>query len=335
MKTEEFSYDLPKELIAQTPLAVRHNSRLLVFDRIMKTIQHKKFTELIEFLTDGDILVINKTKVIPARIFANKETGGKVEVLLLKKINEYQWQSLVGGKRIFPGKKLLFPNGVNAEVKYDLGGSERVIEFNRPIADELDEIGQMPLPPYIHERLKDSTRYQTVYAEKTGSAAAPTAGLHFTDEVFRQLKEKGVQTAEITLHVGLDTFAPVTEENIEDHIIHSEWCEIDMINAEKINNAKAGRKKIIAVGTTTVRTLESAACENGVKPFSGSTNLFITPGYHFKVVDCMLTNFHLPQSTLLMLVSAFAGKENIMKCYKEAIQERYRFYSFGDAMFII
>lgn len=335
MKTEEFYYNLPKELIAQTPLPIRHASRLLVFDRKKNSITHSKFSDLKKFLNEGDLLVINKTRVIPARLFAHKKTGGKVEVLLLKQINITQWEVLVGGKRIFRGKELSFSNNLSCRILEELEGSRRIIEFNQPVEEFLEEIGEMPLPPYIHERLDDQERYQTIYAEETGSAAAPTAGLHFTRELIQELKNNGINFAEITLHVGLDTFAPVTEENIEDHLIHSEWCEIDVENAEKINATKSENKRVIAVGTTSVRTLESAAADERTKAISGPTTLFIYPGYQYQIVDGLITNFHLPQSTLLMLVSAFAGKENVMRCYEEAIKERYRFYSFGDAMLIL
>ncbi|HUV15116.1 MAG TPA: tRNA preQ1(34) S-adenosylmethionine ribosyltransferase-isomerase QueA [Pelolinea sp.] len=334
MKTEDFYYHLPEELIAQTPLPVRHDSRLLVFHRKDQTIDHSQFKNISQYVTHGDLLVINKTKVIPARLFAKKETGGKVEVLLLRDLGDNQWEILVGGKRVNKGIVLYFPKNIRGVIREDLAASKRIIEFDKTIKPYLGEIGQMPLPPYIHKRLENPERYQTIYAEKSGSAAAPTAGLHFTNEIIQQLKEKGINFAEITLHVGLDTFAPVTEEKIEDHVIHTEWCEIDQINADKINLAKKNNHRIIAVGTTSVRTLESAVEKNLVVPYSGPTSLFIIPGYQFKIVDSIITNFHLPESTLIMLISAFAGKENVMKCYEEAIREKYRFYSFGDAMLI-
>lgn len=335
MKTEEFNYHLPKELIAQTPLPVRHASRLLVFERKTGTITHSRFSDIGDFLHVGDLLVINKTRVFPGRLIGSKESGGKAEVLLLKRINEIQWEVLVGGKRIGKGKLVYFPEKIIGKIIEELDGSNRIIEFNQPIDDVLDKIGEMPLPPYIHEHLNDSERYQTVFAKQLGSAAAPTAGLHFTTEIINSLKERGIDFTEITLHVGLDTFAPVTEDVIEEHKIHSEWCQVDEIASARINQAKMSGKRVIAVGTTSVRTLESAASENFVKAISGSTNLFIYPGYRFKAVDCMITNFHLPQSTLLMLVSAFMGKENALRCYAEAIEKRYRFYSFGDAMLIL
>lgn len=335
MKTEEFNYHLPKELIAQTPLAVRHASRLLVYDRASGKISHSNFLEIQQFLRNDDLLVINKTRVIPGRLSAWKDTGGKVEVLLLKRIDDTRWEVLVGGKRIQLGKKLTFPQDIQGEIVEVLEGSKRIVQFNQPVDDVLKQIGEMPLPPYIHERLSDPERYQTVFSQQLGSAAAPTAGLHFTNELMEKLNSQGIDFAEITLHVGLDTFAPVTEDIVEEHKIHTEWCQIDEGTAEKINRAKSKRQRVIAVGTTSVRTLESAADDVGVKAISGPTGLFIYPGYEFKVVDCMITNFHLPQSTLLMLVSAFMGGDNVMRCYEEAIKERYRFYSFGDAILIL
>lgn len=335
MKTEDFNYYLPKQLIAQTPLHVRHASRLLVFDRATGEITHSQFSKIHQFLRKGDLLVINKTRVFPGRLFARKDTGGKVEVLLLKRNSDTRWEVLVGGKRIQRGKRLTFPQNIQGEIVDVLEGSKRIIEFNQPVDEVLPQIGEMPLPPYIHERLQDPERYQTVFSKQLGSAAAPTAGLHFTKESMEELIQQDIDFVEITLHVGLDTFAPVTEEIVEEHKIHTEWCEVEENAAEKINQAKLKGQRVIAVGTTSVRTLESAAYEGGVKPISGPTGLFIYPGYQFKVVDCMVTNFHLPQSSLLMLVSAFMGRENVMRCYEEAIRERYRFYSFGDAMLII
>ena len=335
MKTEDFNYHLPRVLIAQTPLPVRHASRLLVYDRATGDITHSKFSEIHQFLRRGDLFVINKTRVIPGRLYAWKDTGGKAEVLLLKRNSDTRWDVLVGGKRIQQGKRLTFPQNIQGEIIEVLEGSKRIIEFDQPVDNVLDQIGEMPLPPYIHERLQDPERYQTVFNEQLGSAAAPTAGLHFTKELMEELKNQGNDFAEITLHVGLDTFAPVTEENVEEHKIHTEWCEVSEDTAGKINQTKSRGQRVIAVGTTSVRTLESAAFEGGVKPISGPTGLFIYPGYQFEVVDCMVTNFHLPQSSLLMLVSAFMGRENVMRCYEEAISERYRFYSFGDAMLII
>ena len=335
MKTEEFNYHLPQELIAQVPLEHRQDSRLLVYDRLHDRITHSIFRDLKTFLLPGDMLVINKTKVIPARLFANKKSGGKVEVLLLKKLSNLEWEVLVGGKKVIQGVELALSEEISGVVSMDMEGSKRIIQFSVPIEEHFRKHGQMPLPPYIHERLNDPDRYQTVYAQYSGSAAAPTAGLHFTKEIMEELNEFGVQFADITLHVGLDTFAPVTEEEVETHKIHTEWCEINQQNADVINNAKKHGGRIIAVGTTSVRTLESAGIRNGVKPICGPTGIFIYPGYQFKVVDGMITNFHLPKSTLIMLVSAFAGKENIFRCYQEAINQKYRFFSFGDAMLIL
>lgn len=338
MKTKDFYYDLPPELIAQVPLKTRHDSRMLVYSRNDDRITHSQFKRLREYLNPGDVLVLNKTRVIPARLFAHKSTGGKVEVLLLKKLEQNQWEVLVGGKRVTTGKQLTFEGEIRGEVIEELEGAKRVIEFNQPVGPHLKEMGQMPLPPYIHVPLKDPDRYQTVYAKIDGSAAAPTAGLHFTEELMNELRDYGVIFAEIILHVGLDTFAPIMEDEIEEHKIHTEWCQISPEEAAKINLAKDENRRVIAVGTTSVRTLESAAQANGedyrIQPFADTTALFIYPGYEYKVVDAIITNFHLPKSTLLMLVSAFMGLENVRKCYQKAIQEKYRFYSFGDAMLI-
>jgi len=334
VRTSQFDYHLPKELVAQSPLDNRHDSRLLVFDRQSNCIHHAAFLDLRKFLNPGDLLVINNTRVIPARIYARKESGGVVEVLLLKKIDMTTWQVLIGGKNVSKGKILFFKEGLEGAIIEALEGANRIIQFNQPIDALLHDIGIMPLPPYIHKKLENPERYQTIYAQNPGSAAAPTAGLHFTKFSMQNLRAHGINFAEITLHVGLDTFLPVTEENIEDHTIHSEWCEVTPESAELINKTRNLGKRIVAVGTTTARTLESAAVDGIVKPYSNSTCLFITPGYRFQIIDAMLTNFHLPQSTLLMMVSAFAGLENVMKCYREAIDLRYRFYSFGDAMLI-
>lgn len=339
MKTSQFDYDLPPERIAQTPLEPRHDSRMLVIDRAAGELFDRKFTDLGEFLQEGDLLVINKTKVIPARIMAMKPSGGKVEILLLRQKRKDVWECLVGGKRVNAGITLQIPNGPGVEVLENLEGSRRIIQFNESVDAYLTSIGEMPLPPYIHEPLKDQNRYQTVYAETSGSAAAPTAGLHFTEEIISGLKAKGVKFCEITLHVGLDTFAPVTEEHPEEHIIHSEWCELTPESAEMINQTHQNGGRIIAVGTTSVRTLESASrnakAGEVVAAIQGDTNLFIVPGYKFQVVDALITNFHLPRSTLLMLVSAFAGQDLILKAYQHAIAQEYRFYSFGDASLIL
>jgi len=335
VKTEAFDYDLPQELIAQKPLKVRHESRLLVYDRKTDKISHTWFKQISRFVSSGDILVVNRTRVIPARIFGKKTTGGKAEVLLLRKISEKTWEVLVGGKGLSEGKKIHFPGGLQAVIIQELSASKRIIEFNQHVEEQLNEIGHTPIPPYIHEELEDPERYQTIFARVPGSAAAPTAGLHFTESVTSDLQKKGASIEEITLHVGLDTFAPVTENRVEDHQIHSEWCEVSEITAERINRAVGQGSKIFSVGTTSARTLETAATEGGVRAYQGDTDLFIFPGYQFRVVDCLLTNFHLPRSSLLMMVSAFAGLENIMRCYREAVEKQYRFYSFGDAMLIL
>jgi S-adenosylmethionine:tRNA ribosyltransferase-isomerase len=338
MKTADFDYLLPPERIAQTPLEPRHSSRLLVLDRAMDSLVHKTFWEIGEFLRPGDLLVLNQTRVIKARIFARKETGGRVELLLLNRRSETTWEVLAGGKGVKVGRRLTLEDGPEVEILEELEGSRRVVNFAEPVEPYLESHGQMPLPPYIHERLADPERYQTVYARESGSAAAPTAGLHFTPELIGKLKGQGNGFAYLTLHVGLDTFAPVTEEDPAEHVIHTEWCELGVEAAEQINRAHRDGGRIIAVGTTSVRTLESAASDakqgEVVAPFSGPTSLFILPGYPFKVVDAMVTNFHLPKSTLLMLVSAFAGRERILAVYREAIRLEYRFYSFGDAMLI-
>lgn len=339
MKTEDFNYHLPEERIAQTPIEPRHNARLFVYDRKNDEVHHKQFFNIIDYIKPNDLIVINQTKVLPARIFAQKETGGKVEILLLKQTAVNTWECLVGGKRVTKGKKLILENGPDIEVLEELEASKRLIRFMEPVEPYLNLIGQMPLPPYIHAKLNDPERYQTVYAKNIGSAAAPTAGLHFTSELMEQLKQHGVNFCEVTLHVGLDTFAPVNEDDPTEHKIHSEWCEVSLESANLINRTAKEGGRIIAIGTTSVRTLESAALnavgDDRVGVFSGPTELFILPGYQFKVVDIMVTNFHLPKSTLLMLVSAFVGREKMLSLYEQAIKEKYRFYSFGDATLII
>ena len=339
MKVSEFDYDLPEELIAQVPIKKRDESRLMVLDRKNKTIEHKKFKDIIEYLEPGDVLVRNNTKVLPARLYGRKETGAKVEFLLLNNIEGDIWECIVRpGNKLHSGAKVIFGEGIlKAEVIDTMEGGTRKVKFSYSgIFNEiLDKIGLMPLPPYIHESLKDNDRYQTVYAKYEGSAAAPTAGLHFTDELLKKLEEKGVIIANVTLHVGIGTFRPVKEENVEEHKMHTEHFYIKKEDAEKINNAKTKGKRVIAVGTTSCRVLETIADENGmVKETEGDTGIYIYPGYKFKCLDGLITNFHLPQSTLLMLVSALAGKEYIMEAYKEAVKEKYRFFSFGDAMFI-
>ncbi len=339
MRTSDFDYHLPLERIAQTPIEPRHNSRLLVMHRDTDELIDAHFYEIGKYLDPGDLLVINQTRVIPARLFARKPTGGRVELLLLKQIEPEVWEALVGGKGLRKGVHVRVENGPEVEIIDELNGSERVIHFLQPVEQMLPQIGEMPLPPYIHERLTNPERYQTVYAVETGSAAAPTAGLHFTPQLMETLKAQGINFARVTLHVGLDTFAPVTEDDPQTHKIHTEWCELTAETAEIINKTRDAGKKVIAVGTTSVRTLESAASasriEGRVAPYRGSTGLFILPGYPFKAVDAMITNFHLPKSTLLMLVSAFAGREKMLKTYQTAIEREYRFYSFGDAMLIL
>ena len=338
MKTSDFEYFLPIDKIAQIPIEPRDASRLMVLDRMSETIAHLKFTDICKFLHAGDVIVINTTRVIPARLFGHKESGGKVEILLLHHLHHFDWEALVGGKHVPLGSNVHFSDGVTAQIIRNLGGARRVVHFSKPVNEIMQTIGLIPLPPYIHKDLKDKERYQTVYSFKEGSSAAPTAGLHFTKELLRTIENLDVAIVELTLHIGLDTFAPVNEENIEDHQIHRELCELNSKAAEVINKAHASGGKVIAIGTTSVRTLETAADVKNpgfVKPFCGETSLFITPGYHFHVVDAMVTNFHLPKSTLLMLVSAFAGREFVMKSYQEAISNNYRFYSFGDAMLIL
>lgn len=338
MKTSQFDYHLPGRLIAQTPVEPRDRSRLLIVDRKHDRVEHSFFYRIGDYLHPGDLLVVNRTRVIPARIFAKKPSGGKVEILLLRKENDVTWEVLIGGKKVKINSPLKIADNLFATPVKDLGFSRRRVCFNQPVEEYLMEYGQVPLPPYIHQKLSDPERYQTVYGDRIGSAAAPTAGLHFTAHLLENLTKQGINIAEVTLHVGLDTFLPVDEENAEDHIIHSEWCEINEETANQINIAHREKRRIIAVGTTSVRTLESAASREKdgriVKPFRGMTNLFILPGFNFSVVDAMITNFHLPKSTLLMMVSAFASWEKIRKWYEIAIQEEYRFYSFGDAMFI-
>jgi len=342
MKTSDFDYYLPEELIAQTPIEPRDHSRLLVYSRKNKTIEHKHFYDIIDYLTPNDVLVVNNTRVIPARIYGKKEgTGAKVEVLLLKRLNLNEYECLIKpAKRFKVGTNVIFSESLNASITGDLpdiGG--RTIKFypqNSTLEAELEKLGEMPLPPYIHKKLENQERYQTVYSKIKGSSAAPTAGLHFTPELLEKIKEKGVQVIEVLLNVGLGTFRPVSEENIEKHHMHSEYIEISEDTAKKLNDAKKQGKRIIAVGTTSVRTLESAADEKGViRPVKEETNIFIFPGYKFKFVDSLITNFHLPKSTLLMLVSALAGREEMLNVYNTAVKEKYRFFSFGDSMFII
>ena len=339
MKVSDFDYELPEELIAQTPIEKRDESRLMVLDREKQTIEHRKFKDIIEYLKPGDVLVRNNTKVIPARIYGKKETGANVEFLLLNNIEGDIWECIVRpGNKLHIGTKVIFGDGLlKAEILEIMEGGTRKVKFyyDGIFNEILDKIGLMPLPPYIHEELKEKDRYQTVYAKYEGSAAAPTAGLHFTEELFEDLRKKGVEIANVTLHVGIGTFRPVKEETVEEHKMHTEHFYIKKEDVEKINNAKKEGRRVIAVGTTSCRVLESIADENGfVKETEEDTGIFIYPGYKFKCIDGLITNFHLPQSTLLMLVSALAGKDYIMRAYKEAVKEKYRFFSFGDAMVI-
>jgi S-adenosylmethionine:tRNA ribosyltransferase-isomerase len=363
MNVSDFDYDLPPELIAQTPLEPRDASRLLVLDRTTGGVLHRQFRDLPSFLRPGDLLVMNETRVLQARLKARKLTGGAVELLLLRRLRPLTWEVLVGGKSVYLGAHLDVegqPN-LSAIVMEELEGPRRVIQFSEPITPLLDAVGQPPLPPYIREPLADRERYQTVYARTPGSAAAPTAGLHFTPGLLETLQAMGVQQAFVTLHVGLDTFAPATEEKVEDHKIHTEWCHLPRETAQAINLTREAGGRVIAVGTTSVRVLETAAraltddkqkragrtqpislplaeearIKGFIQPVVGDTDLFITPGFKFQVVNGLITNFHLPRSTLLMMVSAFAGRENVLAAYEAAKAERYRFFSFGDAMLIL
>ncbi len=358
-RTSEFDYELPPELIAQTPVEPRDASRLMVIDRTTGDIQHHHFYELPDLLRPGDVLVANDSRVIPARLFARKRTGGKVEILLLVRRDDQTWEALVRGHRIRPGTRLVLEKApdVYADVVEVTSFGGRLLRFNRPIDGILPRVGIMPLPPYIHHPLQNPERYQTIFAREKGSAAAPTAGLHFTPRLMKRLQERGIEFRFVTLHVGLDTFRPITEEDVEAHRIHSEWAELDVETAIALNRAKAEGRRIIAVGTTSVRVLETATHPEAIRgedaqvgwpedtpldvprqpliPFRGWTTLYITPGFEFRAVDAMITNFHLPRSTLLVLVAAFMGKELMERAYREAIEKRYRFYSFGDAMLIL
>lgn len=340
MKTSDFYYDLPHELIAQSPAEKRDMSRLLVYNRETGSIEDRIFHDVIDYLEPGDVLVRNVTKVIPARLYAKREgTGGAMEFLLLRRVNETDWECLVKpGRKALPGREFIVNDELSVTVLECLEDGNRIVRLNyEGIFEEvLDRAGEMPLPPYITEKLEDRSRYQTVYARDNGSAAAPTAGLHFTPELLEAIRAKGVFIADVLLHVGLGTFRPVSAENVEDHHMHSEFWQITEEAAELINSARRAGGRIISVGTTGCRTLESAADDNGVvHAGSGWTDIFITPGYKFKAVDALITNFHLPESTLLMLISAFSTREEIMRVYKHAVNERYRFFSFGDAMLIV
>ena len=354
MNVSDFDYDLPESFIAQTPIEPRDSSKLMLLNRQSGEIQHRVFHDVLDQINPGDVLVMNTTRVIPARLHAVKaDTGGKIELLLLRQLDDTHWHVLAGGKRVNPGLQLSFPNtSVTAQVIELLEGSERIIQFSQPINDRLAELGETPLPPYIHTRLGDPERYQTIYNRQEGSAAAPTAGLHFTPELLFALKDKGVHLAYCTLHIGLDTFQPVHVEQVEDHHIHTERAALSASDARIINDAKLAGGRIIAVGTTSARTLETAAILSaGGEPsramelgdlcpwrpviaFERDTDLFIFPGYRWRAVDALITNFHLPKSTLLMMISAFAGREHVLNAYEIAKQHHYRFFSFGDAMFI-
>ncbi len=340
LKTSDFYFDLPKELIAQDPISDRSASRLLLLDKETGRVSHDIFKNIVSYLKKGDCLVLNNTKVIPARLLGLKEdTGAHVEVFLLKRLKDDIWEALVKpGRKLRPGARVVFGDGLlRCEIMDVVDEGNRLVKFSyEGIFEEiLDKLGEMPLPPYITHKLEDKNRYQTVYAKYNGSAAAPTAGLHFTKELLKELEEKGIETAYVTLHVGLGTFRPVKAENILEHHMHSEMYMISDEAAQKINRARDNGNRIICVGTTSCRTIESAADENGrLKAGNGETDIFIYPGYKFRILDCLITNFHLPESTLVMLVSALAGRENVLNAYKEAIKEKYRFFSFGDAMFI-
>ncbi len=354
--TSDFDYHLPPERIAQTPIEPRDHARMMVLDRKTGAIEHKHVYDIVDYLRPGDLLVLNDTRVIPARLLGRKETGGQAEVFLLRPLQDGRWEALVRGKNLTPGKRVIIESESQqavATIEADLGGPKRVVSFDQDIDDILEDIGHIPLPPYIHETLADPERYQTIYGYKEGAVAAPTAGLHFTGDLLMDLRSRGVQFVYVTLHVGLGTFQPVKEENALEHEMHSEWMEMTNTTARLINDTRLAGGRIVAVGTTSVRVLETAAkISLGLEPsdpappnlvcgwktvsaWTGETNLFITPGHHFRAVDVMLTNFHLPKSTLLMLVSAFAGRETILRAYEEAVREQYRFFSFGDAMLIL
>lgn len=335
----DYYYDLPEELIAQTPAQPRDSSRLLVYDRATGETQDRIFRDVTQFLRAGDVLVVNNTKVLPARMFAYTENGGKVEVLLLRRLDIDRWEVLVKpGKKARPGTDLVVSEELSLTVEDRTPTGERIVKFrfDGVFEDILSRVGTMPLPPYIHEKLKDQSRYQTVYCKTDGSAAAPTAGLHFTEELMRKIREMGVEIAEVLLHVGLGTFRPVKEEDLTHHVMHSEYFKVDERAAQIVNAAKREGRRVIAVGTTSVRTLETVADEKGMlRPCSGDTSIFIYPPYKFKCVDALITNFHLPESTLIMLVSALMGREQCLSVYRQAVEKKYRFFSFGDAMLIL
>lgn len=339
LKKSDFYYDLPEELIAQTPAEPRDSSRLLVYHRDTRQLEHKIFRDVIDYLKAGDVLVVNRTRVLPARVYAHTEHGGAVEVLLLKRLDLTRWEVLVRpGRKCRPGAHLIVNEELSLRVLSVTDSGERIVEFmyDGTFEDILSRVGTMPLPPYIHEKLTDPERYQTVYSKENGSAAAPTAGLHFTPELLECIRAKGVEIAEVLLHVGLGTFRPVKEENVLDHKMHSEYFEISAEAAEIVNRAKKEGRRVICVGTTSVRTVETVADEHGfLRPCKGNTEIFIYPPYKFKCVDALITNFHLPESTLLMLVSALCSREEMLEVYRVAVEERYRFFSFGDACLIL
>ncbi|MBN2557010.1 MAG: tRNA preQ1(34) S-adenosylmethionine ribosyltransferase-isomerase QueA [Anaerolineales bacterium] len=339
MRTSDFDYTLPPECIAQHPAEPRDSSRLLVLDRSTSRVTHRHFRDILSEIAPPDVLVLNETRVIPARLKGKKiPGGGKVEVLLLKRTSDQAWEALVGGRGLKPGRRIHITESVEAEIVEDLGRSKRIVRFSSPISTQLDAIGDMPLPPYIHAPLQSRDQYQTTFARNPGSAAAPTAGLHFTPELLRQIEDSGIRILKVTLHVGLDTFLPVSEDDPADHVIHTEWCSISSETALAANAARRQGGRVIGVGTTSVRTLETGANVNPddglIASFEGPTSIFILPGYSFKGVDAIITNFHLPRSSLIMMVSAFAGRERILATYQQAVEAGYRFYSFGDAMFI-
>jgi S-adenosylmethionine:tRNA ribosyltransferase-isomerase len=340
VRTTDFDYDLPPEFIAQHPAEPRDSSRLMVVDRNRGSFRHLHFRDLPTLMKPGDALVVNRTRVIPARLRARKAPGGgRAEILLLRRLDDRRWEAMVGGKGLKPGRVLVVEDGPSAEILEDLGGPKRLVRFETPIDPKLDQIGEMPLPPYITAPLNRRDDYQTVYAENPGSAAAPTAGLHFTTDLLNRLEAAGIARIDVTLHVGLDTFAPVNEADPATHHIHSEWCQLSPSAAERLNQVRSRGGRIVAVGTTSTRTLETAARRampgQVAAPFEGRTDLFILPGFEFKAVDALITNFHLPRSTLLMLVSAFAGRDRILEAYETAKALGYRFYSFGDAMLLL
>ena len=339
MKTSDFSYELPEELIAQTPLDRRDSSRLLVLDKTTGKREHRHFSDIVEYFDPGDLLVLNDSRVIPARLLGSRETGGAAEILLLNEKEDGRWECLARpGKRLKVGAKVIFGEGeLVAVIDEVLPDGNRIVRFEYEgiFLEILEKLGRMPLPPYIKKELQDGERYQTVYSKNLGSAAAPTAGLHFTPELLDTIREKGIELCFLTLHVGLGTFRPVKEDDIEDHLMHEEFCVVSQEAASQITRAKREGRRVVACGTTSCRTLEALCRDAGtIEPFSGNINIFIYPGYKFKCIDALITNFHLPESTLIMLVSAFAGRENILATYKEAVEMRYRFFSFGDAMFI-